>query len=86
MDAPSATPLPTLGEAVRVWFRIGCLSFGGPAGQIAMLHREVVDERNWVSDRRFLHALNYCTLLPGPEGQAARPLLGLAIPGAVGRL
>src|ERR1700677_723512 len=56
-------PLPSFGEATRVWFKIGCLSFGGPAGQIALLHREVVDDRNWVSDRRFLHALNFCHLL-----------------------
>jgi chromate transporter len=67
--AAAAAQLPSLAEASRVWFRIGCLSFGGPAGQIAFLHREVVDERNWVSDRRFLHALNFYHLLPGPEAQ-----------------
>jgi chromate transporter len=69
---------------VRVWFRIGCLSFGGPAGQIALLHREVVDERNWVSDRRFLHALNFCTLLPGPEAQQLATYLGWLMHGPKG--
>lgn len=53
--------------AVRVWARIGWLSFGGPAGQIALMHRELVEQRRWISESRFLHALNYCMLLPGPE-------------------
>src|SRR5690242_16314289 len=57
----------SLREAFRVWARIGLLSFGGPAGQIALMHRELVDTRRWISDARFLHALNYCMLLPGPE-------------------
>ena len=56
-------------EALRVWARIALLSFGGPAGQIAMMHRVLVEERRWVSEARFLHALNYCMLLPGPEAQ-----------------
>jgi len=60
---------PTFGEALRVWVKIGLLSFGGPAGQIALMHRELVENRRWLSDRRFLHALNYCMLLPGPEAQ-----------------
>ncbi len=77
-------PLPTLGEATRVWLRIGCLSFGGPAGQIALLHREVVEERNWVSDRRFLHALNFCHLLPGPEAQQLAIYLGWLMHGPLG--
>ncbi len=76
--------LPTLGEATRLWLRIGCLSFGGPAGQIALLHREVVDDRNWVSDRRFLHALNFCTLLPGPEAQQLAIYLGWLMHGTAG--
>jgi chromate transporter len=80
-----ATPLlPSLGDATRVWFKVGCLSFGGPAGQIALLHREVVDERNWVSDRRFLHALNFCHLLPGPEAQQLAIYLGWLMHGAIG--
>src|ERR1700709_1946581 len=72
----AAEQLPTLREATRVWFKIGCLSFGGPAGQIALLHRAVGDERNWVSDRRFLHALNFCHRLPGPEAQQLAIYLG----------
>jgi chromate transporter len=76
--------LPSFAEAVRLWFRIGCLSFGGPAGQIALLHREVVDERRWISDRRFLHALNFCTLLPGPEAQQLATYLGWLMHGARG--
>jgi chromate transporter len=80
----TVAPLPTFSEATRVWLRIGCLSFGGPAGQIALLHREVVDERNWISDRRFLHALNFCTLLPGPEAQQLAIYLGWLLHGAKG--
>ena len=76
--------LPSFWEAVRLWLRIGCLSFGGPAGQIAMLHREVVDERRWISDRRFLHALNFCTLLPGPEAQQLATYLGWLMHGPAG--
>ena len=79
-------PMPSFGAALRIWLRIGCLSFGGPAGQIALLHREVVDERNWVSDRRFLQALNFCTLLPGPEAQQLATYLGWLMHGARGGL
>jgi chromate transporter len=84
IDPAEAARLPAFGEAVRVWLRIGCLSFGGPAGQIALLHRAVVDERNWISDRRFLHALNFCTLLPGPEAQQLAIYLGWLMHGAKG--
>jgi len=77
---------PSFAEAVRVWFRIGCLSFGGPAGQIALMHREVVDQRRWVSDSRFLHALNFCTLLPGPEAQQLATYLGWLMHGVKGGL
>ena len=59
----------SFGEAFRVWLRVAILSFGGPAGQIAVMHRILVEEKNWISERRFLHALNYCMLLPGPEAQ-----------------
>lgn len=87
-SAPTVAPptLPSFGEALRVWFRIGLLSFGGPAGQIALMHREVVDERAWVSDRRFLHALNFCTLLPGPEAQQLATYLGWLMHGVRGGL
>ena len=61
--------IPSFWEAARVWARIGALSFGGPAGQIALMHRMLVEERRWIGERRFLHALNYCMLLPGPEAQ-----------------
>src|SRR5438876_11895246 len=54
-------------EAFRVWLRVALLSFGGPAGQIAVMHRILVEEKRWISEKRFLHALNYCMLLPGPE-------------------
>src|ERR1700709_2896524 len=84
--AVAEAQLPTLAQATRVWFRIGCLSFGGPAGQIALLHREVVDERNWISGRRFLHALNFCTLLPGPEAQQLATYLGWLMHGVKGGL
>jgi chromate transporter len=58
---------PTLGEAFKYWLKLGFISFGGPAGQIAMMHQELVEKRRWISEHRFLHALNYCMLLPGPE-------------------
>src|SRR5712672_3432505 len=64
------------GEATRVWVRVALLSFGGPAGQIAVMHRILVDERRWVSEARFLHALNYCMLLPGPEAQQLATYIG----------
>ena len=83
-DTAKVRHLPSFAEATRVWFKIGCLSFGGPAGQIAMLHREVVDERNWIGERRFLHALNFCTLLPGPEAQQLAIYLGWLMHGAKG--
>jgi len=81
--APSARP-PSFAEALRVWLRIGLLSFGGPAGQIALLHREVVEQRRWISDARFLHALNFCTLLPGPEAQQLATYLGWLLHGVRG--
>src|SRR3954466_7615678 len=65
-----------LGEAVRVWTRIALLSFGGPAGQIAVMHRILVEEKRWIGDARFLHALNYCMLLPGPEAQQLATYIG----------
>ena len=58
---------PTFAEAFRFWLKLGFISFGGPAGQIAIMHRELVERRRWISERRFLHALNYCMVLPGPE-------------------
>ena len=66
----------TLREAIRVWARIAALSFGGPAGQIAVMHRILVDEKRWIGETRFLHALNYCMLLPGPEAQQLAIYIG----------
>src|ERR671921_1164725 len=63
-------------EATRVWARIAALSFGGPAGQIAVMHRILVEEKRWIGDERFLHALNYCMLLPGPEAQQLATYIG----------
>ncbi|MEH6413897.1 chromate efflux transporter [Pseudomonas sp. CGJS7] len=63
-------------EALRVWAKIGLLGFGGPAGQIALMHRELVEQRRWISESRFLHALNYCMLLPGPEAQQLAVYVG----------
>ncbi|GGK52205.1 chromate efflux transporter [Salinarimonas ramus] len=74
--APAARAHPSLAEAFGVWARVAALSFGGPAGQIAVMHRIVVEEKRWVSEARFLHALNYCMLLPGPEAQQLATYLG----------
>ena len=63
-------------EALRVWLRVAMLSFGGPAGQIAVMHRILVEEKRWISESRFLHALNYCMLLPGPEAQQLATYIG----------
>ncbi|MDR3390763.1 MAG: chromate efflux transporter [Sulfuriferula sp.] len=66
--APTTPPSnPTLGEACKYWLKLGFISFGGPAGQIAMMHQELVERRRWISEHRYLHALNFCMLLPGPE-------------------
>jgi chromate transporter len=73
LDAPAT---PTRGEAFRYWFRLGCISFGGPAGQIAIMHRDLVDTKRWISERRFLHALNFCMVLPGPEAQQLATYIG----------
>ncbi len=75
-SATAAPELPTLRAALLLWFKLGCLSFGGPAGQIALMHRWLVEERRWISEARFLHALNYCMLLPGPEAQQLATYLG----------
>ncbi len=72
-DAPRT---PTRAEAFRYWLRLGCISFGGPAGQIAIMHRDLVDEKRWISERRFLHALNYCMVLPGPEAMQLATYIG----------
>lgn len=73
-------------DALKVWIRIACLSFGGPAGQIAVMHRLLVDEKKWISENRFLHALNYCMLLPGPEAQQLITYIGWLMFGIRGGL
>ena len=76
----------SLAASTKVWARIALLSFGGPAGQIALMHREVVEERHWISEQRFLHALNYCMLLPGPEAQQLATYIGWLMHGIKGGL
>ena len=73
---PPAPRAVGFGEAFRFWLKLGFISFGGPAGQIAIMHRELVERRRWISERRFLHALNYCMLLPGPEAQQLATYVG----------
>lgn len=72
----TAPPAPSFGEAVRYWWRLGFISFGGPAGQIALMHEELVERKRWISEGRFLHALNYCMVLPGPEAQQLATYIG----------
>lgn len=79
-----APATPSFREAVAVWWKIGLLSFGGPTGQIALMHTEVVDRRRWVTESRFLHALNYCMLLPGPEAQQLSVYIGWLLHGRWG--
>lgn len=78
IDTENNTPPPaiTMKQAFLFWLKLGFISFGGPAGQIAIMHQELVEKRRWISERRFLHALNYCMLLPGPEAQQLATYLG----------
>jgi chromate transporter len=77
---------PSFGEAFKVWFKVGCLSFGGPAGQIALMHKIVVDEKKWLDEPRFLHALNFSMLLPGPEATELATYAGWLLHGVRGGL
>jgi chromate transporter len=70
------TAHPSFKEALRFWLKLGFISFGGPSGQIAILHAELVEKRKWISESRFLHALNYCMLLPGPEATQLATCIG----------
>ncbi|MER8441835.1 chromate efflux transporter [Mesorhizobium sp. M1066] len=83
VEPPAA---PTFTEATKVWARIGLLSFGGPAGQIALMHKELVEDRRWIGEQRFLHALNYCMLLPGPEAQQLAIYVGWLLHRTIGGL
>jgi chromate transporter len=85
MHPPEIPPVP-LRKALRTWARIGALGFGGPAGQIAVMHRVLVDEKRWVDEPRFLHALNFCMLLPGPEAQQLATYIGWMMHGTPGGL
>lgn len=77
LDDATQPPAPVpFGEALKFWLKLGFISFGGPAGQIAIMHRELVEQKRWISERRFLHALNYCMLLPGPEAQQLATYIG----------
>jgi len=76
LPAAGGVPTVSLGEALRFWLQLGFVSFGGPAAQIALMHRELVERRRWISERRFLHTLNYCMLLPGPEAQQLATYIG----------
>ena len=73
---PAASTAVSFAAAFRFWLKLGFISFGGPAGQIAIMHSELVERRRWISERRFLHALNYCMLLPGPEAQQLATYIG----------
>ena len=79
-------PAPSFAQAARLWLKVGLISFGGPAGQIAILHQELVDRRRWISEAAFLTALNFCMLLPGPEAQQLATYLGLRLHGVKGAL
>ncbi|QJE97513.1 chromate efflux transporter [Luteolibacter luteus] len=84
MNENSPPPAPSFPEALRFWVKLGWISFGGPAGQIAIMHKELVERRRWMSEDHFLHALNFCMLLPGPEAQQLATYLGWRLHGARG--
>jgi chromate transporter len=86
MEASNGSAHPTFGEAFAVWLKIGCVNFGGPAGQIAMMHRVLVDEKKWIDEPRFLHALNFSMLLPGPEATQLAIYVGWVLHGLRGGL
>jgi chromate transporter len=77
---------PSFALATRFWLKLGFISFGGPAGQIAIMHRELVEQRRWISESRFLHALNYCMVLPGPEAQQLATYIGWLLHGTRGAI
>ncbi|TJW87308.1 MAG: chromate transporter, partial [Mesorhizobium sp.] len=85
-ETVEAAAAPTFREGVKLWAKIGLLSFGGPAGQIALMHRELVEERRWIGEQRFLHALNYCMMLPGPEAQQLAIYIGWLLHRTIGGL
>jgi putative chromate ion transporter len=86
MGATATSTKPTFAEALALWGKLGVLSFGGPAGQIALMHRLLVDERRWIGEKSFLHALNFCMLLPGPEAMQLATYVGWRLHGTPGGL
>ncbi|MEK6550247.1 MAG: chromate efflux transporter [Pseudomonadota bacterium] len=85
IDIPTTPPSPvSFGEAFRYWLKLGFISFGGPAGQISMMHHDLVEKRRWISEHRFLHALNYCMVLPGPEAIQLAIYIGWLMHGVLG--
>src|SRR5216110_2289015 len=82
----NAHPAVTFSEALAFWLKLGFISFGGPAGQIAIMHRVLVDEKQWIEEERFLHALNFCVLLPGPEATKLATYIGWLMHGTRGGL
>jgi chromate transporter len=82
--SPASPSPPPFKEALRFWLKLGCISFGGPAGQIAVMHRELVERKRWISEARFLHALNFCLLLPGPEATQLATYCGWRLHGLRG--
>src|SRR5689334_14960137 len=83
---PQTAARPAFAEAFKVWLKIGCINFGGPAGQIAMMHRVLVEEKKWIDEPRFLHALNFCVLSPGPEATKLATYIGWLLNGVTGGL
>jgi chromate transporter len=86
LERESAAVKPTEREAFWFWLKLGCISFGGPAGQIAIMHDELVERRRWIGERRFLHALNFCVALPGPEAQQLASYIGYSLYGVRGAI
>ena len=84
MNDEPAPSLPPFSEALRFWIKLGFISFGGPAGQIAIMHTELVERKRWLSESHFLHALNFCMLLPGPDAQQLATYLGWRLHGVRG--
>src|SRR5215468_7385776 len=86
VDGPplESTRHPSFGEAFLFWLKVGFISFGGPTGQIAIMHTELVEKKKWISETRFLHALNYCMLLPGPEATQLATYVGWLLHGIPG--
>ena len=86
MEPPEAAARVPFGEAVRFWMRLGLVNFGGPTGQIALMHTELVERRRWIGEPNFLHALNFAMLLPGPEAHQLAIYVGWLLNGSAGAI